>query len=108
MFQIGRSLITAELTRLSDAGLIDYRQCVSDGRRIELTLTPLGQSVQRRVKDELAKLVTRRFASYTREEALLCARMLHDFNSAAPESVKLEKARKRSRSPASPKRGSAK
>jgi DNA-binding MarR family transcriptional regulator len=108
MFQIGRSLITAELTRLSDAGLIDYRRCVSDGRRVELTLTPLGQTVQRQVKEELAKLVTRRLASYTRDEALLCARMLHDFNSAAPESVKLEQALKRARSSAVSKRRAAK
>jgi DNA-binding MarR family transcriptional regulator len=107
MFRIGRSLITAELTRLSDAGLIDYRQCVSDGRRIELTLTPLGQTVQRRVKDELAKLISRRFASYTREEALLCARMLHDFNSAAPESVKQDQARGRGRSSAPSRRRAA-
>jgi DNA-binding MarR family transcriptional regulator len=107
MFQIGRSLITAELTRLSDAGLIDYRRCASDGRRVELVLTPLGQTVQRQVKEELAKLVTRRLASYTREQALLCARMLHDFNSAAPESVKLEQTRGRSRPSAVSKRRAA-
>jgi DNA-binding MarR family transcriptional regulator len=87
-FQIGRSLITAELTRLSDAGLIAYRRSVSDGRRIELTLTPLGQSVQRRVKAELTHLVTRQLAPYTREQALLFGRMLHDFGSVSPKGAK--------------------
>ena len=88
MFQIGRSLITAELTRLSDAGLIAYRKNDGDGRRVELTLTPLGETVQRRVKANLAKLVSQRLTSYSREQALLFGRMLHDFGSVAPEGVK--------------------
>ena len=87
-FQIGRSLITAELTRLSDAGLIAYQRNDGDGRRVELTLTPLGESVQRRVKADLARLVTQRLASYSREQALLFGRMLHDIGTAAPEGVK--------------------
>ena len=88
-FRIGRSLITAELTRLSDAGLIAYRKNAGDGRRVELTLTPLGQKVQRRVKTELAKLVKRQLSTYTREEALLFGRMLHDFGAIAPKGAKL-------------------
>jgi len=87
-FQIGRSLITAELTRLSDAGLIAYRRSASDGRRVELTLTPLGQTVQRRVKAELVKLVTRGLAHYTHEQALLFGRMLHDFGMGIPNAAK--------------------
>jgi DNA-binding MarR family transcriptional regulator len=94
-FQIGRSLITAELTRLSDAGLITYQKNASDGRRVELTLTPLGQSVQRRVKADLAKLVTLRLASYSREQALLFGRMLHDFGSDTPARGKLARLHKR-------------
>ena len=78
-FRVGRSLITAELTRLAAAGLIEYEQNAQDGRRMKLKLTSLGNTVQRRVKDELSKLVLRRLAGYTREEALLCARLLHDF-----------------------------
>jgi DNA-binding MarR family transcriptional regulator len=92
-FQIGRSLITAELTRLSDAGLITYSKSANDGRRVELALTPLGQSVQRRVKTELVKLVTRRLESYTREQAILFGRMLHDFGIVvAPKGAKPEEA----------------
>ncbi len=80
-FQIGRSLITAELTRLSDAGLIAYQRNATDGRRVELTLTSLGKTVQKRVKAELIKLVRRRLSHYTREQVLLFDRMLHDFGS---------------------------
>jgi DNA-binding MarR family transcriptional regulator len=83
-FQIGRSLITAELTRLSDAGLIEYKKNDGDGRRVELILTPLGETVQRRVKADLAKMVTRRLASYTREQVLLFGRMLHDIGPDGP------------------------
>jgi DNA-binding MarR family transcriptional regulator len=83
-FRIGRSLITAELNRLSEAGLIVYQKCAGDGRRVELKLTSLGQSVQQRVKEKLATLVTRSLASYRREDALLCARMLHDLVSTVP------------------------
>lgn len=84
-FRVGRSLITAELVRLADAGLIEYAQNAQDGRRLELKLTSVGNTVQRRVKDELSKLVLRRFAAYTREEALLCARMLRDFRMPSSE-----------------------
>jgi DNA-binding MarR family transcriptional regulator len=89
-FRIGRSLITAELNRLIEAGLIVYQKCPQDGRRVELKLTPLGQTVQQRVKDKLASLVTRSLASYGREDALLCARMLHDLVNTVPESLKLK------------------
>ena len=85
LFRVGRSLITAELARLADAGLLEYEQNAQDGRRTMLKLTTRGNTVQRRVKEELSKLVLRRFAAYTREEVLLCARMLHDFRVPAGE-----------------------
>jgi DNA-binding MarR family transcriptional regulator len=78
-FNIGRSLITAELNRLSDAGLITYTKSVSDGRRLELRLTALGDRVSQRVKRDLSKLITHRLSGYTREQVALCARMLLDF-----------------------------
>jgi DNA-binding MarR family transcriptional regulator len=98
VFKIGRSLITAELTRLADAGLITYEKNASDGRRLELKLTPRGDTVQRRVKEELSKLVLHRFAAYKREEVVLCARMLRDFRVPAAESV--ESPTKKSGAPA--------
>ena len=78
-FHVGRSLITAELTRLAEAGLIEYEQNTVDGRRTDLNLTLLGKSVQRRVTQELSQLILQRFKNYTREEVLLCARMLREF-----------------------------
>ncbi len=79
IFRVGRSLITAELTRLADAGLIEYAQSAEDGRRVELRLTSAGNAVQRRVRDQLSKLVLRRLQGYRREDVLLCAQILRDF-----------------------------
>jgi len=87
VFQIGRSLISAELTRLTNAGLISYRQSAKDGRRAKLKLTSLGDTVQRRVKEELSKLVLQRLSSYKCEDILLCTRMLRDFRLALPDPV---------------------
>jgi DNA-binding MarR family transcriptional regulator len=101
VFRVGRSLITAELTRLTEAGLITYRKSGKDRRRVELALTPLGETAFRRVKAELTKMVAQRFSSYTREEVLLCARMLHDFTAGvrnAPPSEEDRQAHKRSAS----------
>lgn len=97
IFQVGRSLITAELNRLTDAGLITYRQSAVDGRRVELALTPLGEKVCKRVKEETAKLVLERLKSYTREEVLLCARMLRDFRVPDPGDAPAEYERSRLR-----------
>lgn len=83
---IGRSLISAELARMTDAGLIDSRKNPQDGRRTELFLTPLGEETCRRVRAGLTKIVAAQLANYTREELLLCARMMHDFRDAAKES----------------------
>jgi DNA-binding MarR family transcriptional regulator len=91
VFRVGRSLITAELTRLAEARLITYEKNASDGRRVELKLTPLGDSVQRRVKEELSKLVLKRLSSYKRSDILLCARMLRDFRVPAPEIIEPRK-----------------
>jgi DNA-binding MarR family transcriptional regulator len=83
----GRSLITAELTRLTDAGLITYRKSANDGRRVELALTPIGRTVERRVRETLSKFILQRLSAYTREEVLLCTRMLREFSVLTPESI---------------------
>lgn len=80
MFQVGRSLITAELNRLTEAGLITSRKSADDGRRLELALTPKGEAANIRLAEELAMLLGERLSSYTREEILFCARMLRDFS----------------------------
>jgi DNA-binding MarR family transcriptional regulator len=79
VFRIGRSLISAELVRLTDAGLITSVQSPTDGRRTELRLTPLGETVRDRVRQQLRDLVTKQLAHYSRDELMLCARILSDF-----------------------------
>jgi DNA-binding MarR family transcriptional regulator len=98
VFQVGPSLITAELTRLIEARLITYGKSASDGRRVQLKLTPLGDTVQRRVKEELSNLVKQRLSSFKREEILLCARMLSEFRLPPPETP--EPGKKKRRQPA--------
>lgn len=83
VFRIGRSLISAELARLSEAGLTTAIKSPSDRRRTELALTPLGEAACRRVRDRLSDLVQQQLHSYSREEMLMCARMLRDFRDAA-------------------------
>lgn len=78
MFRVGRSLITAELARLAEAGLIVTRPGRADRRRTELMLTPLGVEARHRVAQQLSDLVTDRLAAYSRDEILLCARLLRD------------------------------
>ena len=87
-FRVGRSLITAELTRLTEARLITYKKSGTDRRRVELAVTPLGEKACQRVRDELSRLVVQRLSSYTREDVLLCARILRDFTQPEPESVR--------------------
>jgi DNA-binding MarR family transcriptional regulator len=96
VFRVGRSLITAELARLIQAELITYRKSASDGRRVELALTPLGRTVERRIKDSLTKLVTERLADYDREQILLCGRMLRDIRMPAPQTMPMKTRRPRS------------
>jgi len=95
VFKVGRSLITAELVRLTQADLITYRKSASDGRRVELALTPLGRTVERRVKEGLTKLVTQRLSSYKREDILLFGRMLRDLRTAALDSAPTKPRRRR-------------
>jgi DNA-binding MarR family transcriptional regulator len=80
VFGVGRSLITAELVRLEKAGLITCTKNSADGRRVELEVTPLGQSAHHELGEELAKLVSERLVGYTRDDLLFCTRLLEDFS----------------------------
>jgi DNA-binding MarR family transcriptional regulator len=95
VFRVGRSLITAELVRLTQAKLITYEKSATDGRRVELALTPLGRTVERRIKDSLTKLVTERLAAYSRDEILLCGSMLRDIRGPASQAVPAKPRRRR-------------
>src|ERR1700712_5242026 len=45
IFEVGRSLISAEIARLTAAGLVTREEFDKDKRRAALSLTPLGQKV---------------------------------------------------------------
>lgn len=76
VFCVGRSLITAELARLTDAGLVDARPGKDDRRKTELTLTALGKTASEEIRDELSAIVRQRLAGYSAEETRLAAEML--------------------------------
>ena len=76
VFCVGRSLITAELVRLTDAGLVDARPGQDDRRRTELTLTDLGKRASAEIRDELSAIVRRRLAGFGADEVRLTAEAL--------------------------------
>lgn len=74
----GRSLITAELARLTSAGLITATADSGDRRRSQLALTPLGREACERVRSEMARIIRRNLAGYSAEDVRLLIRMLRD------------------------------
>lgn len=83
MLRIGRSLVSAELARLAEAGLVTSQPGARDRRRTELALTESGKVVRQEVQAALAALITGALAHYTPEELRLCARLLSDMRHAA-------------------------
>ncbi|MET0364099.1 MAG: MarR family transcriptional regulator [Sphingobium sp.] len=78
-YNIGRSLVTAELTQLQKAGLIHYEKSAKDGRRVELSLTPLGHDMRNRLSQELGGLLDKRLTGYSKMEVMAAASILRDF-----------------------------
>lgn len=78
-YNVGRSLITAELAKLSEAGLIEQVKDETDGRRVTLSLTSDGLNVYQRLGEDLSSFLTQRLSGYSRDEIMLCARLLTDF-----------------------------
>ncbi len=78
MLKTGRSLITAELVRLTNAGLVTTRPDLEDRRRSEISLTPLGQAACQRVRSEMERIVRRNLLGYSAEQIRLFSRMLRD------------------------------
>lgn len=76
VFCVGRSLITAELARLTEAGLVDARPGQHDRRKTELTLTPLGKRASEEIREELLAIVRRRLAGFDGPEVRLVAEAL--------------------------------
>lgn len=78
VFKVGRSLITAELARLTEAGLIAATPGKEDRRRSQLKLTPAGEEACKEVRTAMARIISRNLAGYSVEEVRLFSRMLHD------------------------------
>jgi DNA-binding MarR family transcriptional regulator len=74
----GRSLITAELIRLTAAGLVTAQADSDDRRRSRLTLTALGTDACERVRSEMARILKRNLTDYSAEEVRLFIRMMRD------------------------------
>lgn len=83
-FNVGRSLITAELGRLIEAGLLVQGRDAVDGRRATLALTDAGRTVFDRLGDDLEAFMAQRLSGYSRDDIMLCARLLSDFVRGAP------------------------
>ena len=92
-FRIGRSLATTELNRLTEAGLIEARRGKGDGRRSQLTLTPRGRAANDRLRHALAAFIGQRLGHYSRDELMLCARILRDLAGGAPQFTEMPETR---------------
>lgn len=78
-YRIGKSLVTAELKQLQDAGLICYTRSENDGRKIELSLTLLGNQLRDRLTEGLARQMSERLGGYSKQAVMTCAQLLSDF-----------------------------
>jgi DNA-binding MarR family transcriptional regulator len=72
----GRSLITADLSRLTEAGLITTRPGAHDRRRVELTLTEAGLQATEEIRRETSRIILTNLAAYSADEIRKFAEML--------------------------------
>lgn len=89
VLKCGRSLVTAELARLTEAGLITATPGKHDRRRSELALTPAGKKAATQVRSELIRILRRNLAGYSAKELSLFARMLTDVSRIEPDEEEL-------------------
>lgn len=75
-FGTSRSLITADLNRLIEAGLLTATSAETDKRRTRLQLTEAGRVVCGNIRSEMARIVTRNLATYSEDETRLFMEML--------------------------------
>jgi len=78
VFQIGRSLVSAELARLTEAGLVTSTPGATDKRRTELALTDAGKQATIKIRGELNFRLTTALDGYSPAEVRLFSRMLQD------------------------------
>jgi DNA-binding MarR family transcriptional regulator len=77
VFGIGRSLISAEISRLLAAGLIESEPG-RDRRRTRLLLTAAGRSTVSEIRRDVEATIRQAMVDYTPDDVRLCARMLRD------------------------------
>jgi DNA-binding MarR family transcriptional regulator len=75
-FRTSRSLITADLNRLIEAGLLTATPAETDKRRTRLQLTEAGRIVCGNIRREMARIVTRNLVAYSEDETRLFMEML--------------------------------
>lgn len=80
---IGRSLMSAELARLTEAGLIVSKPGATDKRRTELALTDKGAVEQKFIHAEIERILRAGLAKYTPDEVRKFTRMLRDMRESA-------------------------
>jgi DNA-binding MarR family transcriptional regulator len=78
MFSVGRSLITAELARLTEAGLVTSRPGEQDRRKTELALTAEGEAACAAIRDSVAEIIRTHLAGYSNADIRKFAQMLRD------------------------------
>jgi DNA-binding MarR family transcriptional regulator len=78
VFNVGRSLITAELTKLTEAGLVVATPGKDDRRRSQQALTPAGQAACDEVRAAMGHIISRNLSGYSPEQVRLFSQMLHD------------------------------
>ena len=76
---IQRSLVTHELARLAEAGLILTERNPEDGRRLVVQLTAKGRRVCKELESAVEEFVLGRFAGLGREELLTLLHALREF-----------------------------
>lgn len=80
---IGRSLMSAELVRLTDAGLIVSKPGATDKRRTELALTDKGEVEHKVIHAEIERILRAGLVNYSPDEVRMFTRMLRDMRESA-------------------------
>lgn len=78
IYEVGRSLITAEISRLIAAGLVVRDEFEHDKRRASLRLTVLGQQVGDQCFDAYTQAVQSSLGHYGQKQRALFLKMLED------------------------------
>ena len=86
VLKIGRSLVSAELARLTEAGLVTSSAGKTDKRRSELKLTASGEAALAEIRSELQRSLTTALQGYTPGQVRLLTKMLHDLRESAAAS----------------------